>query len=150
MDSALAREALEKAGLAAGNARDAQTRVEAALKLVQEILARLTAAGTLDLAALEELERRLAVAEAQMDEAEILTKMEEFRRHRTLQDRMVSSADMAASRTPQLGFRCKLQSRLPSITPAICARILIPFYEGILYVSVFISTDNRHNCPERK
>ncbi|XP_043231746.1 laminin subunit gamma-1-like [Amphibalanus amphitrite] len=89
VDSALAREALEKAGLAAGNARDAQTRVEAALKLLQELLAQLASAGDLDLAALEQLERRLAAAEAQLNEAELLTKMEEFRRHRIQQDRMV-------------------------------------------------------------
>ncbi|KAF0301850.1 Laminin subunit gamma-1 [Amphibalanus amphitrite] len=88
VDSALAREALEKAGLAAGNARDAQTRVEAALKLLQELLAQLASAGDLDLAALEQLERRLAAAEAQLNEAELLTKMEEFRRHRIQQDRM--------------------------------------------------------------
>ena len=89
MDSALSREAKQKAGEAGGNARTAQRQVEAALKTVREIMALLEAAGDLDLAALNQLEDRLAAAEAELDGAERLTKLDELQKHRIEQDRQV-------------------------------------------------------------
>ena len=103
-DSALARQALEKAGLAAGSAGEAEARVLAALKLLQEMLARLSAAGSLDLVTLAELEQRLAAAEAQLEAADMLTKLDDFRRHRTQHEKLVRTArlhDFRRHRTQQ-------------------------------------------------
>ena len=98
VDRTLAREALEKAGLAAGNARDAEARVAAALSVVQEILSRLTAAGDLDLAALEALERRLAAAEAELSDQELFTTLNELRDYRVEIDRQVGLRPVASKR----------------------------------------------------
>jgi len=87
--SALTREALEKANQAKSNAVEASARVDAALRMVREIMAALAAAGELDLATLEELERRLAAAEAELAAAQLDERFQELRSFRIQQDRMI-------------------------------------------------------------
>ena len=91
-DSKLAREAREKADEAGSSAERALSRVDEALREVLDITRALQLAGetSIDASQLDELERRLEMAEQAMEAEELPKRVDALRANRTEQDRMVS------------------------------------------------------------
>nr|CAG4643691.1 EOG090X005Q [Lepidurus arcticus] len=88
-DHGLAKEALEKANQAKSNAAESSNKVRDALAAVSEILFTLERVGSIDGGSLDELERKLAAAERDLQESDLDRRLEELRSARITQSSWV-------------------------------------------------------------
>lgn len=88
-DQGLAKEALEKANQAKTISADASVKVRDAITSVNEILTALSNMGNIDTAALDDLERKLIVAERDFIESDLERRIEEMRVARVTQNQWV-------------------------------------------------------------
>nr|CAG4638917.1 EOG090X005Q [Daphnia magna] len=88
-DQGLAKEALEKANQAKSISADSTVKVREAISAVNEILISLNNMGNIDTAALDELERKLIIAERDFIESDIERRIEEMRTARVTQNQWV-------------------------------------------------------------